>query len=88
MLKLEKMLKVDLINGSENDEALEKKFDWQVISYIDREMKIQMIFDQPLLISSSQYDKVRVTFVDTNLIFDTKGQEVENGTQVEKFIPP
>ena len=88
MLKLEKMLKVDLINGSENDEALEKKFDWQVISYIDREMKIQMIFDQPLLISSSQYDKVRVTFVNTNLIFDTNGQEVESGTQVEKFLPP
>ena len=45
MLKLENMLKVDLINGSESDEAEEKKFDWQVISYIDQEMKIKIEFD-------------------------------------------
>ena len=45
ILKLEKMLIVDLINGSESDEAEEKKFDWQVISYIDQEMKIKMKFD-------------------------------------------
>ena len=82
MLKLEKMLKVDLIDNSKSDEALEKKFEWQVISYIDQEMDIQIMFDQPLLISSSNYDKIRVTFVNTDLIFGKKGQEVENGTQV------
>ena len=45
ILKLEKMLIVGLINGSESDEAEEKKFDWQVISYIDKVMKIQIEFD-------------------------------------------
>ena len=47
-----------------------------------------MKFDQPLLVSSSQYDKVRVTFVNTNLIFDAKGHEVEHGTLIDKFLPP
>ena len=40
MLKLENMLKVELIDGSDSDEVLEKKFEWQVISYIDQEMDI------------------------------------------------
>ena len=51
-------------------------------------MLIQLQFENPLEISSSDPDKVKVVFEDTSLIYDFTGQQVEQGTFIEKQLPP
>lgn len=50
-------------------------------------MKIQLQFDKPSDISKTRLDHIVVTFADTQVLFDNKGQEIEEGTQIEKRIP-
>ena len=50
-------------------------------------MDIYLNFTDPLSISESEPDRLRVTFTKTELLFDVFGQEIEEGTQIEKVIP-
>ena len=93
ILKLDKMMKLELAEGLlfDDDDLDDKKgFTWSIESYSERTMDIRMVFDKPLQISSSlidEIDRVQVTFVDTQFIFDVFGQEIEPGTLLEKAIP-
>jgi len=52
-------------------------------------MYIELNFDEPLKVSSgSKLDKLRVIFNDTRLIFDDYGEDILNGTQLFRDIPP
>ena len=48
-----------------------------------------MQFTDPIRVSQqSGIDSVQITFVDTRLIYDFVGQELQNGTQIFRQIPP
>lgn len=83
------MLLVQLIDQSYADNAGDKTFTWSVREFEGDQMRISLNFDEPLMISKAgDRDKIRVTFANTSLIFDTVGQNLQEGTQVEKAIPP
>ena len=73
------MVKLELAEGLllDDDDLDDKKgFTWSIESYSERTMDIRMVFDKPLQISSSlvtEIDRIQVTFVDTQLIFDVFG---------------
>ena len=50
-------------------------------------MKIQLIFKDSLAVSTSGLDRIKVQFKDTTLIYDHFGQELEQGSSEEKYIP-
>ena len=50
-------------------------------------MNIQLDFAEPGKVSAGGNDMVRITFRNTDIIYDWLGREVESGTVVEKFVP-
>ena len=42
------MIKIDLIDESNYDQPLKRHFTWKVTSYTERDMYIQLVFDEPL----------------------------------------
>ena len=50
-------------------------------------MEIQLQFEDPLQISASSDDEIKITFKDTRFIYDFAGQEVDSGTQLIMPIP-
>ena len=58
-----KMLKVDLIDKTDTDRPLNKKFTWNVTAYRESSLDIQLTFEEPLFISDQEPDKVQITFV-------------------------
>jgi len=63
-------------------------YSWELKDYQEKKMDIKFTFTDPLNISSKEKDKVRVTFIDSPLIFDLFGQELEGGSFMEKQISP
>ena len=52
-------------------------------------MDILITFEEPQKVSSSnKLDRIRITFNDTRFFFDYAGQEILNGTQIMRDIPP
>ena len=47
ILKDESMIQVEMIDGSQTDEFLNKEFDWSIKDYTSTRMKIQLKFEQP-----------------------------------------
>lgn len=75
-LKLQEMISVEVSSedaGSE-DEPGSRNFSWNITHYEKQQMLIQLQFEDPLVISSSDPDKVKVIFEDTSLIYDFTGQ--------------
>lgn len=88
-LKIHEMLEVELIDKSDTDLEANKNFIWNVTSYSSREMKISLLFQDPLQISSeAQNDLLKVRFRDTRFIYDFAGQEIKNGTELVMPVPP
>lgn len=80
---------INLIDESGYDEEPNKHFTWRIKNYTQTDMNIELIFDEPLKVSSgSKLDKLKVIFNDTRLIFDDYGQDILNGTQLFRDIPP
>jgi hypothetical protein len=83
------MIKIDLIDESDYDKPLNRNFMWKITSYSEKDMYIQLFFDEPLKVSTGdQYDRIRIIFNDTRFIFDENGEEILNGTLVMRDIPP
>ena len=78
---------VDLIDLSDSDAVLNKKFTWSIHVFRPTEMLIQLKFEKPINISSSNLDKVVVTFTDTSILFDENGSNLESGLELWKFVP-
>ena len=93
MLKFDEMMELSLrsaeYNEYEDAEKPEKNFDWNVTKYDDHSMEIQLYFENPEAISreSNDFDVVRIDFINTTLIYDFVGQELEEGTYIERQIP-
>ena len=87
-LQINDMVQIDLIDYSDSDLPENKSFKWNITTYSNYTMNIQLIFEDPLQISASQNDEIKVTFNDTRFIYDFAGQEVNNGTQLIMAIPP
>ena len=82
------MIDVKLFKNDLNDLMFTNEFSWQLQSYEEDTMDIKLIFDNPLEISTSGYDKIRVTFLNTILMYDYFGQELEEGIFIEIQVPP
>ena len=93
LLKFDEMMELRLrsaeYNEYEDAEKPEKNFDWNVTKYDDHSMEIQLYFENPEAISrqSNDFDVVRIEFINTTLIYDFVGQELEEGTYIEKQVP-
>lgn len=73
-LKTEGMITVELIDNADSDLVPNKAFEWSIGDYTEAGMEIQLEFEQPLEISKSTTDdEVKVSFVDTSLLFDVDG---------------
>ena len=83
LLKFDEMMELRLrsaeYNEYEDAEKPEKNFDWNVTKYDDHSMEIQLYFENPEAISrqSNDFDVVRIEFINTTLIYDFVGQELE-----------
>ena len=64
-----------LMDDEENQKN--SQFSWNVTSYERTSMEIQLDFEDPIQISSGEFDLVRVTFDDTRLMYDYTGQSIE-----------
>ena len=79
---------VEIIDLSDSDIPVDKSFQWNLTSFTKTGMELSVKFNEPLVISSQNRDKVLVTFMNSYLFFDFAGQEIKNGTQVKRDIPP
>ena len=74
LLQFHEMIKVDLIDESDSEIEKNKNFSWNVTKYADYTMKIRLIFEEPLEISSGDAnDLLKITFEDTRFIYDFTG---------------
>ena len=82
-------LKSAMNDEYEEADLTQKKFDWNVTKYEDHTMEIQLKFENPEAISSTSndFDVIRIDFVDTTLIYDFVGRELEPGTFIERQVP-
>ncbi len=82
------MLDVTYLKNQDGEFEADDSFSWELIDYKEHSMDIQLAFENPVLVSSEDQDKVTVKFQNTTLLFDYFGQEIEQGSIYEKFIPP
>ena len=82
------MISVELFKSDEGELFASEDFSWNLIDYKETKMSIQLTFDEPLTISNKYLDEIRVTFKDTNLMYDEFGQELEAESFLQKEIPP
>ena len=53
---------------------MEKKFIWKITAYTENFMDIQLVFDEPQNVSTSnRLDRIKITFNDTRYFFDSFG---------------
>lgn len=93
VLQLKQMIDVQFIKDPDvdtDDDAVdeEEMITWKVESYTEKIMAIKVNFADPMSVSQHGADKVRITFSNTTLIYDWLGQELQNGTFIERIMPP
>lgn len=74
------MVKVEVFKNDYGDFINLEEFSWDFKDYKERNMRIQLNFDNPLSISKSGPDQVIVTLLNTTMMYDSFGQELEVGT--------
>ena len=76
----------------QSDSDVEKtivKFNWQVMSFTEKELALQFSFDEPEAIraSNTEFYELQMTFWGTKYFKDTQEREVAFGTQIKwKFF--
>ena len=83
----QEIIQVSLLKNTEGQFDESDSFEWELDDYEEYLMKIKLIFDDPMTVSASGLDRIRVSFKDTALIYDYFGQEIEKDSFVEKLVP-
>ena len=71
------IVEVNLMKNENGQFYESDSFDWEILDYEEYVMKIKLFFDEPTAVSASGLDRIRVSFKDTTLIYDTFGQEID-----------
>ena len=80
----EQSLQLDLISKYDDQELADKSYSWIIEDIMDDSIFIKLNFTDPLSISEAEIDRMRMTFTNTELLFDMFGQTIEEGTQIEQ----
>lgn len=79
-------MKIYIVPGPDA-EPIELQFDWEIADFSTRELKIQLLFDNPRYVSSLIDDEqLQIEILDTPLFMDASGLKVKSNTIVESAI--